>query len=100
MNRIGRERGWPPSGRADYEALKSPRGPLALGSPEQVAEKIVSVHDLFHPERYLAHISIGAVSHSEVMHAIELFGTEVAGLVAAEFRGQQTTEPVAAIRTP
>ena len=43
MNRIGRERGWPPSGRAEYEALKSPRGPLALGSPEHVAEKIVSV---------------------------------------------------------
>ena len=49
MNRIGRERGWPPSGRVEYEALKSPRGPLALGSPEQVAEKIVSVHDLFQP---------------------------------------------------
>ena len=84
MNRIGRERGWPPSGRADYEALKSPRGPLALGSPEQVAEKIVSVHDLFQPERYLAHMSIGAVSHRDVMHAIELLGTEVATLVAAE----------------
>jgi hypothetical protein len=51
MNRIGRERGWPPSGRREYEALKSLRGPLALGSPEQVAEKIVSVHDLFRPER-------------------------------------------------
>ena len=49
MNRIGRERGWPPSGRAEYEALRSPRGPLALGSPEQVAEKIVSVHELFRP---------------------------------------------------
>ncbi len=84
MNRIGRERGWPPSGRADYEALKSARGPLALGSPEQVAEKIVSVHDLFQPERYLAHMSIGAVSHRDVMHAIELLGTEVATLVAAE----------------
>jgi alkanesulfonate monooxygenase SsuD/methylene tetrahydromethanopterin reductase-like flavin-dependent oxidoreductase (luciferase family) len=90
MNRIGRERGWPPSGRADYDALKSPRGPLALGSPEQVAEKIVSVHDLFRPERYLAHMSIGAVSHRDVMRAIELFGTEVAGLVAAELRAKPT----------
>ena len=91
MNRIGRERGWPPSGRAEYEALKSPRGPLALGSPEQVAEKIVSVQELFQPERYLAHMSIGAVSHRDVMRAIELLGTEVAGLVAAELRGLQTT---------
>jgi alkanesulfonate monooxygenase SsuD/methylene tetrahydromethanopterin reductase-like flavin-dependent oxidoreductase (luciferase family) len=93
MNRIGRERGWPPSGRAEYEALKSSRGPLALGSPEQVAEKIVSVHDLFQPERYLAHMSIGAVSHRDVMRAIELFGTEVAEAVAPELRGRTTTEP-------
>src|SRR6476620_2364965 len=99
MNRIGRERGWPPSGRADYEALKSPRGPLALGSPEQVAEKIVSVHDLFQPERYLAHMSIGAVSHRDVMHAIELLGTEVATLVSAELHGRQRAEPVPALRS-
>src|SRR5436305_12124564 len=26
MNRIGRERGWPPSGHAEYAALRSPRG--------------------------------------------------------------------------
>jgi probable LLM family oxidoreductase len=84
MNRIGRERGWPPSRRADYEALASPSGPLALGSPEEVAAKIVSFHELFRPERYLAHISIGAVSHADVMRAIELFGTAVAPAVEAE----------------
>jgi probable LLM family oxidoreductase len=100
MNRIGRERGWPPSGRADYEALKSPRGPLALGSPDQVAEKIVSVHALFQPERYLAHMSIGAVSHRDVMRAIELLGTEVAERVTAELREQPTNEPAAALGTP
>jgi alkanesulfonate monooxygenase SsuD/methylene tetrahydromethanopterin reductase-like flavin-dependent oxidoreductase (luciferase family) len=99
MNRIGRERGWPPSGRADYEALKSPRGPLALGSPEQVAEKIVSIHDLFQPERYLADMSIGAVSHRDVMHAIELLGNEVARLVAAELHRRQRAEPVPALRS-
>jgi probable LLM family oxidoreductase len=81
MNRIGRERGWPPSGRAEYEALAGPAGPLAVGSPEEVAEKIVRIHELFQPERYLAHISIGAVEHRDVMRAIELFGTKVAPLV-------------------
>ena len=84
MNRIGRERGWPPSGRAEYEALASPAGPLAIGSPEEVAEKIVSFHELFRPERYLAHISIGAVSHADVMRAVELFGTQVAPIVQSE----------------
>ncbi len=47
MNRIGRERGWPPSGREEYEALRSPRGAVAAGSPEQVAEKILFEHELF-----------------------------------------------------
>jgi probable LLM family oxidoreductase len=84
MNRIGRERGWPASGRAEYEALAAPSGPLALGSAEEVAEKIVSFHKRFRPERYLAHISIGAVRHTDVMHAIELFGTRVAPLVEGE----------------
>jgi alkanesulfonate monooxygenase SsuD/methylene tetrahydromethanopterin reductase-like flavin-dependent oxidoreductase (luciferase family) len=78
MNRIGRERGWPPSGRAEYEALRSPRGALAVGSPEQVAEKILFEHELFGHDRYIAQISVGAVAHAEVMRAIELFGTEVA----------------------
>src|SRR5437868_9009463 len=41
MNRIGRERGWPPSGRQEYEALRSPRGALAVGDPEQAAEKLL-----------------------------------------------------------
>ena len=87
MNRIGRERGWPPSGRAEYEGLAGPAGPLAVGSPEEVAEKIVRVQELFQPERYLAHISIGAVEHRDVMHAIELFGTRVAPLVRAAMPG-------------
>ena len=45
-------------------------------------------------------MSIGAVSHRDVMRAIELLGTEVAGLVAAELRERPTTEPVPALRTP
>jgi hypothetical protein len=46
-----------------------------------VAAKIVSLHEKFRPERYLAHLSIGAVSHPDVMRAIELFGTRVAPIV-------------------
>jgi probable LLM family oxidoreductase len=99
MNRIGLERGWPPSGKPEFEALAAPAGPLVIGSPEEVAEKIVSFHGLFEPERYLGHISIGAVSHREVMRAIELFGTEVAPLVEREIavipRNAKAREPLA-----
>jgi alkanesulfonate monooxygenase SsuD/methylene tetrahydromethanopterin reductase-like flavin-dependent oxidoreductase (luciferase family) len=84
MNRIGRERGWPPSGHAEYEALRSPRGAVAAGSPEQVAEKILFEHELFGNTRYVGQMSVGAVAHRDVMRSIELFGTEVAPLVRAE----------------
>ncbi|MGB0096075.1 MAG: LLM class flavin-dependent oxidoreductase [Solirubrobacteraceae bacterium] len=84
MNRIGRERGWPPAGRQQYEALRSPRGALAVGSPEQVAEKILFEHELFGNQRYIGQMSVGAVTHKDVMRSIELFGTEVAPVVRAE----------------
>jgi len=84
MNRIGRERGWPPSGRDAYEALRSPRGALAVGSSEQVAEKILFEHELFDHQRYIGQMSLGAVEHRDVLRSMELFGTEVAPIVRAE----------------
>jgi probable LLM family oxidoreductase len=84
MNRIGRERGWPPSGRDAYETLRSPRGALAVGSPEQVAEKLLYEHELFGHQRYIAQMSVGAVAHRDVLSSMELFGTEVAPLVRSE----------------
>src|SRR5207248_9732563 len=86
MNRIGRERGWPPSGRTELEALAAPSGPLALGSPDEAPEEIIAFHETFEPERYLAHIGIGAVSHADVMRAIELLGTQVAPIDVSETR--------------
>jgi alkanesulfonate monooxygenase SsuD/methylene tetrahydromethanopterin reductase-like flavin-dependent oxidoreductase (luciferase family) len=84
MNRIGRERGWPPSGRREYDALRSPRGALAVGSPQEVAEKLLFEHELFGHDRYVAQMSIGAVEHRDALRSIELFGTEVAPVVRAE----------------
>ncbi len=84
MNRIGRERGWPPSGRPEYDALRSPRGALAVGSPEEVAEKILFEHELFGMQRYIGQMSVGAVAHADVMRSIELFGGRVAPIVRAE----------------
>jgi alkanesulfonate monooxygenase SsuD/methylene tetrahydromethanopterin reductase-like flavin-dependent oxidoreductase (luciferase family) len=89
MNRIGRERGWPPAGRPQYEALSSPRGALAVGSPEQVAEKILFEHELFGHQRYIAQMSVGAVEHRDVLRSIELFGTQVAPVVRAEIERRQ-----------
>jgi probable LLM family oxidoreductase len=84
MNRIGRERGWPPAGRPEYDALRSPRGALATGSPQEVAEKILFEHELFGHDRYIGQMSVGAVPHRDVMSSIELFGTQVAPVVREE----------------
>jgi probable LLM family oxidoreductase len=96
MNRIGRERGWPPSGQAEYEALRSPRGALAVGTPEQVAEKILFEHELFGNDRYVGQMSVGAVEHRDVLRSMELFGTEVAPIVRAEVARRQAGAAVSA----
>ena len=89
MNRIGRERGWPPSGRAEYAALRSPSGALAAGSVAEVTEKLLMEHELFGHDRYIAQMSVGAVAHRDVLRSIELFGTEVAPVVRAEVARRQ-----------
>ena len=95
MNRIGRERGWPPSGPDAYEALREPRGALAVGTPEQVAEKILFEHELFGHQRYIAQMSVGAVEHREVLRSMELYGTQVAPLVRAEVARRAAGEATA-----
>src|SRR5215203_487584 len=84
MNRIGRERGWSPMGRGQFEMGRSPRGALLVGSPDEVVQKILFEHELFGHQRFMAQISVGTMVHEKVMRAIELFGTEVAPAVRKE----------------
>ena len=94
MNRIGRERGWPASGRDAYEALRSPRGALAVGTPDQVAEKILAEHAMFGHQRYIAQMSVGAVAHRDVLRSMELYGTQVAPLVREEVARREASASV------
>jgi probable LLM family oxidoreductase len=84
MTRIGRERGWPPMTRPQFDQLRSPRGALVVGSPQEVAEKILFQHELFGHERFLAQMSVGTLPHAQALRSIELFGTQVAPIVRAE----------------
>ena len=95
MNRIGRERGWPPMSRSQFEAGRSPRGALLVGSPEEVVEKILFEHDLFGNQRFMAQISVGALPHEKAMRAIELFGTAVAPAVRKELARRTAAGPPA-----
>ncbi|MEZ4864043.1 MAG: LLM class flavin-dependent oxidoreductase [Caldilineaceae bacterium] len=93
MNRIGRERGWSPATRQQLEAGKTLRGADFVGSPNEIIEKILFQHELFHHQRLLLQLGLGTIEHAKVLHAIELLGTKVAPVVRQEIaqRNAKTT---------
>ncbi len=84
MGRIGRERGWPPPSRAQFEQEARLRGAMFLGTPEQIVEKILYQYDIFGHDRFLVQLTVGPMPHDKVLRAIELLGTEVAPVVRQE----------------
>jgi probable LLM family oxidoreductase len=78
MSRIGRERGWPPLSRAQFDMACGPDGNLLVGDPEEVAAKISRLRSLFRPERLLVQMALGSVPHEAVLAATRLLGGEVA----------------------
>src|SRR5581483_10450072 len=78
INRIGRERGWPPTSYAQYEATAGPTGALMVGSPDTVAEKLITTIEGLGLERFTLKYSNGTLPHEQQMRSIELFGTKVA----------------------
>jgi probable LLM family oxidoreductase len=84
MDKIGRERGWPPMTREQFEASCTLRGANFIGTPNEIIEKILFQHQIFRHQRFLLQMSVGAMPHDKIMHAIELLGTKVAPVVRAE----------------
>lgn len=81
MGRIGRERGWGPVGRPQFDFEISPRGAMVLGDPATAAEKIIREHALFGFTRYTLQFSIGTMPHDKLLRCIELYATQVVPLV-------------------
>jgi len=75
-DRIGAERGWPPSSRAEFEQ-EAERGSLYVGSPETVARKIAATVKLLGVGRFDLKYTSGALPHELAMRSIELYGREV-----------------------
>ncbi|HEX6965026.1 MAG TPA: LLM class flavin-dependent oxidoreductase [Gemmatimonadaceae bacterium] len=97
MSRIGRERGWAPPSRRQFDAERSPQGALLIGSPQEVIDKILYEHELFHHQRMLIQMTVGSMPHAQVMRSIELLGTAVAPVVRRETAsGSQRATPVSA----
>lgn len=84
MDRIGKERGWPPMTRAQFEQSRTLRGADFVGSPQEVIEKILYQYEIFGHQRFLLQFSVGTLPHDKVLRSIELFGTKVAPVIRRE----------------
>ncbi len=82
--RIGRERGWPPMTREQFDQAAGPDGALFVGSPDTVATKIVRVAKGLGLSRFDLKYSAGTLPHEALMSSIELYGTKVAPQVREE----------------
>ena len=88
---IGKERGWRPMTRRDFDAQLGPDGALLIGNPEEVAEKIISHSEaLGGVSRVTFQMNAASLSHEKLMGAIELIGTRVALAVRAKLGAVQT----------
>lgn len=85
FTRIGRERGWPPVTRAQFDALRGEHGAFLVGNPEEVAEKLVRHSEaLGGISRLTFQMDVAELSQSNFLHGIELLGTKVAPIVRKE----------------
>ena len=76
---IGKERGWPPVTRRQFDSLLGPTGALLVGDPVKVTEKIAHVNEaLGGVARLNFQMSAATLTHAELMSATELLGTAVA----------------------
>jgi probable LLM family oxidoreductase len=79
---IGKERGWPPTTRAQFDALRGPKGALLIGDVDTVAKKILYVNEaLGGVTRITFQMGVSAVPQPKMLRAIELLGTGVAPAV-------------------
>lgn len=81
INRIGRERGWPPMSRAQFDHLRGPQGPLFVGTPQEITAKLLYLSKLFNNTRFLGQLMLEGMPHQAVLRSTELFGTQVAPAV-------------------
>lgn len=83
MTRVGRDRGWSPMTREQFEYLRD-FGPLVVGDAQQAIDKIMQQYELFGNTRFVAQLVTGFTKHKDILKAIELYGTKVAPVVRKE----------------
>jgi len=91
---IGKERGWPPASRAQFDALRGPTGALLVGDAETIAEKILYVNEVLGGlSRITFQMGVSALPHEKMLRSIELLGTRVAPIVRNELTAVSSHTP-------
>ena len=82
---IGKERGWPPTTRAQFDAVRGPTGALLVGDAETVAKKILYVNEVLGGiSRVTFQMGVSTLPHQKMLRAIEILGTRVAPIIRRE----------------
>jgi alkanesulfonate monooxygenase SsuD/methylene tetrahydromethanopterin reductase-like flavin-dependent oxidoreductase (luciferase family) len=82
FTKVGKERGFSPPNRAQYELQCEPDGAFLIGAPGTVAAKMLRISaDLGGITRMAMQMTNVRLAHANLLHAIELLGTEAAPLV-------------------
>jgi probable LLM family oxidoreductase len=82
---IGKERGWPPATRAQFDGVRGPTGALLIGDAETVTEKILYVNEVLGGlSRITFQMGVSTLPHQKMLRSIELLGTRVAPIVRKE----------------
>ncbi|MCF0074266.1 LLM class flavin-dependent oxidoreductase [Dyadobacter sp. CY261] len=80
--KLGRERGWPPVTKSQFDNLIAPKGVLVIGGPEKVAEKLLRHSEaLGGVDRFTFQMDNAGLSHQKLMRSIELIGSKVIPLI-------------------
>lgn len=93
MNRIGRQRGWPPYQKQQFEQGRGKHGHLLIGDASEAVDKILHLQEMFGITRFSAHMDVGGPTHASLMKSIEIFGTRVAPQVRAALGKPVEKEP-------
>src|SRR6202166_2531047 len=97
---IGKERGWPPTTRAEFDAVRGPTGALLIGDADAVAEKILYDHEVLGGlSRITFQMGVSTLPHQKMLRAIEILGTRVAPVVRKELAAASPARKAASRKT-
>lgn len=90
FTKIGKERGWPPTTRAHFDAVRGEHGAMMLGNPEEVAKKILAHSEVLGGiSRLTFQMDVAELSQEKLLNAIQLVGNKVVPLIHKATAGRK-----------